>query len=75
MPENHAPERDEKALYKVYDYGNYPLVLHEAFGEKDLRPKGGLWRMKQPCDANWEPRDPEKELLEKQKKAKALQEQ
>ena len=63
LPDNHILQRDNKGTFKVYDYGNYPLVHHtEAFGDKELRPKGGMWRLKHPCDANWAPRDIEEEL-------------
>ena len=71
-PENVQLEPDEKGNYRVYEFGNYALVNQgeKADGaEPDFRPKNYHWRMKMPCDANWERKDPEKEDEAKERKA------
>jgi hypothetical protein len=39
-----------KVGYRVYEYGNFPL-------RSDGKPKGGIYRMVLPADADWSKRE------------------
>ena len=45
---------NNKLQYKVYQFGNYPLL-------KDGSPKSGVWRIKLPADADWTGKDEPKQ--------------
>lgn len=71
-PENIALEANERG-FRVFEMGNYPLVNHGALvegAEADFRPKNYHWRMKLPADADWEPKDPDKDENREEKKKK-----
>lgn len=68
-PENYLHDQlYDKALgFRVFEYGNYPLVDASAgrgssgLNDKELRPKNGQWMLKLPREANWAPLDPDTE--------------
>ena len=65
-------EPDVRGAYKVYEFGNYPLL-------RDGKPRGGQFRLRLPAEADWgKAREEKKEeepddvlkLLGKKKKSK-----
>ena len=47
-------KHNEKLEYKVYEYGNYPMIEIEP---NTYRPKNGVFRMMLPSDADWTGKD------------------
>ena len=45
---------NEKKEYKVYEFGNYPLIEVEP---NNYKPKNGIFRMMLPADADWTGKD------------------
>ena len=54
-------EQTDEKNYKVYEFGNHPL-------DKDFKPKGGIWRQKLPCDADWMGKEDPEERAERERK-------
>lgn len=55
-----ALELTDEKRYKVYEFGNYPY-------RSNLRPRGDLFRMMLPCDADWEGKDDPAKIEEREK--------
>ena len=65
-PENYLFDQllTKKANYRVFEYGNYPLVdgsAGKAGLDKEMRPRNGHWMMKLPPDADWTHMDQDEE--------------
>lgn len=56
--------KTEQANFKVYEFGNYPLL-------DTGKPRGGQYRLFLPCDADWEGKEDEATLLAKMAEAEA----
>lgn len=47
-------KHNEKKEYKVFEFGNYPLIEVEP---SNFKPKNGVFRMMLPADADWTGKD------------------